>query len=433
MYPSRWISMGGDYSPGQCTKDSNYTMSEWALGKKLGDQAAINQVLHQHWDTWFTQSDVDQIAKNKITTVRIPVGFWLVEGIVDRSTEFYAEGGMDMLISRLEMLKRAGIAVILDHHALPGVSAVNQMFAGNCTDEIHFYTDANYRRAITWTAVMTFLIHAHPAFSTVASLQAVNEPIQDASQTPGLQDFYAIFILTVRAIEASFGIICDTGMFNSPYSSYPIFLEGLKDAIPLLIEYASTYDLESSLLSKLVFAPLHSTVGVLSNLLSNSRSPSCIATSFMDSSWQWAANDTAVVANAANFALGPSLYDNHFYLAFGWVAPEATEESYLSTICNTSRLIDATHAGDVPLYFGEWSLGTQWANASSTFLKKFSDAQKLTYGKGSGWMFWSWRVDSDGDCIGGCLEWSYKDAVKAGVLTTDPSILFNNSVCDPYV
>jgi aryl-phospho-beta-D-glucosidase BglC (GH1 family) len=30
----------------------------------------------------------------------------------------------------LEWLKDAGIAVILDHHALPGVQAENQMFAG---------------------------------------------------------------------------------------------------------------------------------------------------------------------------------------------------------------------------------------------------------------------------------------------------------------
>jgi hypothetical protein len=29
-------------------------------------------------------------------------------------------------------LKEAGIAAILDHHALPGVAAENQMFAGRC-------------------------------------------------------------------------------------------------------------------------------------------------------------------------------------------------------------------------------------------------------------------------------------------------------------
>jgi hypothetical protein len=30
------------------------------------------------------------------------------------------------------MLRSAGIQVILDHHALPGAQAANQMFAGKC-------------------------------------------------------------------------------------------------------------------------------------------------------------------------------------------------------------------------------------------------------------------------------------------------------------
>ena len=61
--------------------------------------------------------------------------------------EFYPKGGMRRLVrlhipssvpdrlhclqkEGLEWLKEARIAVILDHHALPGVAAENQMFAG---------------------------------------------------------------------------------------------------------------------------------------------------------------------------------------------------------------------------------------------------------------------------------------------------------------
>ena len=37
------------------------------------------------------------------------------------------------------MLRNAGIQAIIDHHALPGVAAVSQMFAGNCTTDVQFY------------------------------------------------------------------------------------------------------------------------------------------------------------------------------------------------------------------------------------------------------------------------------------------------------
>jgi hypothetical protein len=96
---------------------------------------------------------------------------------------------------------------MIDHHALPGVATraslppawpqqltnycitAGQMFAGNCTDQVEFYSspdDYNYKRAVTWAVVMTYLTHTHPAFQTVFSIEAVNEPIQDASKTPGL-------------------------------------------------------------------------------------------------------------------------------------------------------------------------------------------------------------------------------------------------------
>lgn len=64
-----------------------------------------------------------------------------------------------------------------------------QMFAGNCTDQVEFYDspdDYNYKRAVTWSIVMAYLSHMHPAFETVFSIEAINEPERDASKTPGL-------------------------------------------------------------------------------------------------------------------------------------------------------------------------------------------------------------------------------------------------------
>ena len=51
-----------------------------------------------------------------------------------------------------------------------------------------FKTPANYHRALIWTGVMTAITHIDPAFSAVASIEAMNEPIMDASKTPGMGD-----------------------------------------------------------------------------------------------------------------------------------------------------------------------------------------------------------------------------------------------------
>lgn len=79
------------------------------------------------------------------------------------------------------------------------------MFAGNCTTQVEFYDSEdnyNYKRAVTWSIVMAYLSHTHPAFETVFSIEAVNEPIQDASQTPGLGDCVFKLILLSSPLRA---------------------------------------------------------------------------------------------------------------------------------------------------------------------------------------------------------------------------------------
>lgn len=63
------------------------------------------------------------------------------------------------------------------------------MFAGNCTGTMQFYNsanDANYKRAVTWGIIMAYLSHVHTSFTTVFSIEAINEPEQNYALTPGL-------------------------------------------------------------------------------------------------------------------------------------------------------------------------------------------------------------------------------------------------------
>ncbi|KAH7918462.1 glycoside hydrolase [Leucogyrophana mollusca] len=174
--------------------------------------STVDAKFAKHWDTWFTQDDVDQLKAAGINTVRIPLGYWIVEALVDRQTEFYPRGGLAFLRRGLKMLHEAGIQAILDHHALPGVQTPGQMFTGDCTNNVQFYTPHNYHRALVWTAVMTALSHLDPAFINVFSIEAVNEPISDASRTPGYGDFQKNFVQTVRAVEDILGIPGSAGI-----------------------------------------------------------------------------------------------------------------------------------------------------------------------------------------------------------------------------
>jgi hypothetical protein len=332
----------------------------------------------------------------------------------------------------LRQLKAAGIAVILDHHALPGVAASKQMFAGRCTSDVQFYTPYNYHRALVWAAVMTALSHLDPDFSTVAAIQAINEPIMDATQTPGLGQYEKNFVQTVRAVEHSLG------MSNSLPGLIPIWENGnplnatqsiattaslslfftsevckvLQEAVPIIVQIALDLGIN------LAFEQ-----GGLGSSLS-SRRP--LVTNFMDINWQY--NNPSNPADAAN---GPQGYDNHLYYSFGGVA-DPNEKAYLTSICNLNRVQADAALGNSPLWFGEWSLSTQFS-ATDEFIKKWADAQKFAYGKGAGWIFWNFRIEDSPSAAIYNRQWSYLEGVSRGYLTEDPSKFHDPHVCDPYI
>ena len=144
--------------------NSQFEQLDSELTKANPDTA--DQIFDDHWQTWFTKADVERLEGLGINTVRIPVRSMFTEafrisvliicvearllarrtprrrgGILPQGwnapprTSLYFIPSVASPLPRLQReglgwLKAAGIAVILDHHALPGVQADNQMFAG---------------------------------------------------------------------------------------------------------------------------------------------------------------------------------------------------------------------------------------------------------------------------------------------------------------
>ncbi|KAG2755145.1 glycoside hydrolase family 5 protein [Suillus brevipes Sb2] len=419
---AEWLDMGGQSCANDC---STCIATESSFAKAYPD--TVDTKFAQHWDTWFTQDDVNTLKAAGINTVRVPLGYWIVEALVDRSHESYPRGGLNYLRRGLGWLKDAGIQAILDHHALPGVQTPGQMFTGNCTTDVQFYTTYNYHRALVWTAVMTALSHLDPEFGSVFAIEAINEPIMDATQTPNYGTFQKNFVHVIRAVELTLGIpvpwelsvsvsASDSNNFTAALSASATTFSAevqaaLLDAVPILIEIGAACGLQTILEA----SPFKS---FRTSLVAN----------FMDVNWQH-----TNPSNPADVAVGPQAYDNHLYYSFGGVAA-ADPTSYMISICNLTRVQADAAVGNSPLWFGEWGLPTQF-NATDEFLYKWADAQKLAYSKGAGWIFWNFKTEVSKLTNGTALarQWSYLEGLKLGFLTQDPSALHDPNVCVPYM
>ncbi|KAI9446884.1 family 5 hypothetical beta glucosidase from glycoside dehydrogenase [Russula earlei] len=415
MLPNEWKSMGGQ----SCSDCSKCIASEFALAAAFPND--VDQRFAKHWSTWFTEHDVDHLQQLGINTVRIPLGYWIVEPLVNRETEHYPRGGIKFLTSGLDMLRKAGIRVILDHHALPGVQVADQMFTGHCTNNVQFFTSYNYGRALTWTAVMTFLTQLHPNYESVFSIEAVNEPQMDAEKTPGLDEFEKDFVRTVRAMECLIGV-------NVPGCS----LGGTPDATNLskrLREAAKTNP--SGWFTSTVVKALEKSLPMLKfiehelnwvvNFNAGGQRP-LITTNFMDIIWQFNGP-----TNPAAAAIGPQAYDHHLIYSIAGVAlPNPT--SYLQDVCNREDVQQLESFGNTPFWYGEWTLSTQFS-ATDDFLKKWADAQKLKYSESAGWIFLNFKLEAGSPFA---RQWSYFEGVKLGFFTKDPTQFNDPNVCVPY-
>lgn len=51
-------------------------------------QERSDEAFQGHWKNWITEDDLDQMVDYSLNTIRVPLGYWLYEDLVDDSEHF---------------------------------------------------------------------------------------------------------------------------------------------------------------------------------------------------------------------------------------------------------------------------------------------------------------------------------------------------------
>lgn len=180
MAQDEWNSMG-----------CGGTNDEWQCVERLGQDAA-DAAFKKHWSTWTTQSDISQIKNLGLNTVRIPVGFWIREDLVNQG-EHYPRGGLEYLDRLVGWCSDAGLYVIMDLHGGPGAQFPNQQYTGHGVGYPGFYTAENYERACKFLEWMAERIHTNRNYRNVGALEVMNEPVHASDYGSQAADMIANF------------------------------------------------------------------------------------------------------------------------------------------------------------------------------------------------------------------------------------------------
>ena len=103
-----WItpSLFDEWSQSQTVKD------EYTFCQVLGKGEAYNR-LSNHWNTWITQDDFNQIANAGMNHVRIPIGYWAAAPL---DGDPYVQGQLQVLDQAVNWARNAGLRIMLDLH-----------------------------------------------------------------------------------------------------------------------------------------------------------------------------------------------------------------------------------------------------------------------------------------------------------------------------
>ncbi|KAI1848024.1 hypothetical protein JX266_006137 [Neoarthrinium moseri] len=301
---------------------------------KGNNRKAGNQAFENHWKTWIDPSTVQSVHDVGLNTIRIPIGYWSYNDIVDTASEPFADGSrmLPYLDAVIQKAADLGLYVIIDLHGAPG-GQQQDVFTGQNPNPAGFYNDYNFGRVEKWLAWMTNRIHTHPAYSAaVGMIEVLNEPVSRhdggnrypaPGQDPGLVQKY-----------------------------YPGALKAVRDA-------------EAAL-----------------NVADNKK----LHVQFMSSKWD--SGDARTNAAIANDPF--TSFDDHNYIGF---AQQNSGDQYrlMHSACTDSRVVN----GQDFAITGEWSMtsGVDWHDGN--FFKKFFTAQQQLYEAPGmdGWVFWTWKTE----------------------------------------
>lgn len=108
---------------------------------------------HEHFRTFITRADIEQIAAWGFDHIRLPVDYPLLEA--DEAPGHYREDGFRYIDSCLEWCRAAGLGVVFDLHQAPGYSFHNTLQPETMHQNVLFDQETAQQRFIAlWQAIV---------------------------------------------------------------------------------------------------------------------------------------------------------------------------------------------------------------------------------------------------------------------------------------
>ncbi|PPQ82283.1 hypothetical protein CVT25_008433 [Psilocybe cyanescens] len=369
-------------------------VDEYTFGQFV-PKVRASELLKEHWDTFITEKDFEDIAAAGLNHVRIPIGHWMFEL---SSEDPYYQGQLPYLLKAVEWARKYRIQVIVALYGAPS-SQNGFINSGHFRDAAYWHKNqTSVDRTVNVMKTLTAMFEDQT--DIVSIIQVMNEPagfrkaILNPELLEVLKKYYydsynfirnplggkkkSNFIVMLHDAfqHLSYwnnfmpnntydGVMMDTHiyqMFNDHASLYFLHI----DAHMTDDEHIQRACTNATIMSK---SPMNTIIG------------------------EW---------TATNNDCGPHLLGRFM------------GQRYDGTLPGTNR---------VGSCIGRTGKASTFSDEYKEFMRKYWEAQTQSYEKGGqGWIMWTWKMEN-------ADEWSYKAGVENGWIPQDPTDYKYPNIC----
>ncbi|WVR04483.1 hypothetical protein IAU60_001486 [Kwoniella sp. DSM 27419] len=212
----RGVNLGGWLLTEQWITPSLYNgdaADEWHLCTQLGKKKCLS-VLQDHWGSFFTKSDFEEMKDAGLNSLRIPVPYWAVDV---RDDEPYVTGQYPYLIRAVNWARELGLTVLIDLHGAPG--SQNGQDNSGLIGPVQFYSNtSNVDRTVAVLRNFTGEFSQAQYGGVVTGIELLNEPrLSDDFTMSDLKAFYANASEAIRSVSSNINVTFHDAFWGPQY------------------------------------------------------------------------------------------------------------------------------------------------------------------------------------------------------------------------
>jgi len=356
-------------------------VDEYTFGQYQDHDVAFT-ALKEHWDSFITESDFQQIASAGLNHVRLPIGYWAFDV---SGGEPFIQGQLPYLDNAVNWAQSNQLKLIIDLHGAPG-SQNGFDNSGQRLPQPEWQTEATYVQRTD--AIIKTLAAMYKDSLVVTVIAPLNEPA-------GFYD-QQVLDVTKQYWYDSYGNV-----------RYP---------------YGTSQQSNTVLMIHDAFQP----VSYWHNFMPPPQYQRVILDTHIYQMFSDALNALSYDQHIQTACgMEPDLTSSTLWLVVGEWVPAATDCAKYLNGRGTGSRYEGTFANDsnrVGSCEGLTGKASTFSTSYRTFLRQYWEAQVITYEKAQGWIQWTWKTE-DAD------EWSYQAGLANGWIPLNPTDYIYPNIC----